>query len=151
MAECLLVDLHQTIVDLELAPSEDSPARVRQWVSDLLDDCEPSDDVRYIVILVVDELVTNAIVHAGTPIRVTVGRKENFYRCIVHDECAEGPYPRIIDLAEGWGRGLRVVALFSEAWGVERDAGGTTVWAEIDADHAATRRRNSGSAERASS
>jgi anti-sigma regulatory factor (Ser/Thr protein kinase) len=114
-------------------------------VTDLLDDFEPSEDVRYIVILVVDELVTNAVIHARTPIRVTVGRKDEFYRCIVHDECTDGPYPRIIETAEGSGRGLRVVALFSEAWGAERDAGGTTVWAEINANRAASRKRDIGS------
>jgi hypothetical protein len=54
------------------------------------------------------------------------------YRCFVHDECSDGPYPRIIETADGYGRGLRLVALLSVAWGVERGEDGTTVWAEID-------------------
>ena len=82
--------------------------------------------------LVVDELVTNAAVHAGTRIQVTVGRKHDLYRCVVRDECTDGPFPRIIETADGYGRGLRVVALLSVSWGVERDAAGTSVWAEID-------------------
>ena len=85
------------------------------------------------VTLVVDELVTNATLHAATRMQVTVGRKNGLYRCVVRDECTDGPYPRIIETADGYGRGLRVVALLSVSWGVERDSGGTSVWAEIDA------------------
>ena len=99
----------------------------------LLDDFGASEDVRYAVTLVVDELVTNAAIHAATRIRVTLGRKQDLYRCVVHDEGNDGPYPRIIETADGYGRGLRVVAVLSVSWGVERDARGTSVWAEIDA------------------
>ena len=61
----------------------------------------------YAVTLVVDELVTNATLHAGTRMQVTVGRKNGLFRCVVRDECTEGPYPRIIETADGYGRGLR--------------------------------------------
>jgi two-component sensor histidine kinase len=102
-------------------------------VRHLLDDFGASEDVRYAVTLVVDELVTNAAIHAATRIRVTLGRKQDLYRCVVHDERNDGPYPRIIETADGYGRGLRVVAVLSVSWGVERDSSGTSVWAEIDA------------------
>ena len=98
----------------------------------LLDELGAPEDLRYAVTLVVDELVTNAAVHAATRIQVTVGRKQELYRCVVRDECTDGPFPRIIETADGYGRGLRVVALLSASWGVERDGGGTSVWAEID-------------------
>jgi two-component sensor histidine kinase len=102
-------------------------------VRGLLEDLDAPEDARYAVTLVVDELVTNATLHAATRMQVTVGRKNGLYRCVVRDECTDGPYPRIIETADGYGRGLRVVALLSVSWGVERDAGGTSVWAEIDA------------------
>lgn len=121
------------IEDFTLLPSADAPRQARDRVRHLLDDFGVSEDVRYAVTLVVDELVTNAAIHAATRIRVTLGRKQDLYRCVVHDECSEGPYPRIIETADGYGRGLRVVAVLSVSWGVERDSSGTSVWAEIDA------------------
>jgi anti-sigma regulatory factor (Ser/Thr protein kinase) len=127
------VDSVREIADLTLLPSDEAPGHAREWVRNLVDELDTSEDVRYAVTLVVDELVTNAAVHAGTRIQVTVGRKQDLYRCVVRDERREGPYPRIIETADGYGRGLRVVALLSVSWGVERDAGGTSVWAEIDA------------------
>jgi len=121
------------IEDFTLLPSADAPRQARDRVRHLLDDFGASEDVRYAVTLVVDELVTNAAIHAATKIRVTLGRKQDLYRCVVHDECSDGPYPRIIETADGYGRGLRVVAVLSVSWGVERDRSGTSVWAEIDA------------------
>ena len=123
--------LGRDIEDLALLPSADAPRQAREWVGDLLEELGASDDVQFVVTLVVDELVTNATVHAATRIRVTLGRKQDLYRCVVHDERTEGPYPRIIETADGYGRGLRVVAVLSVAWGVERDQGGTSVWAEM--------------------
>jgi anti-sigma regulatory factor (Ser/Thr protein kinase) len=126
------VDSLREIADLGLLPSDEAPGHAREWVRHLLDDLAAPDDVQYAVTLVVDELVTNAATHAGTRIQVTVGRKHDLYRCVVRDECTAGPFPRIIETADGYGRGLRVVALLSVSWGVERDAHGTSVWAEID-------------------
>jgi anti-sigma regulatory factor (Ser/Thr protein kinase) len=126
------VDSVREIADLALLPSDEAPGHARDWVRDLLEGLDAPEDLRYAVTLVVDELVTNAAIHAHTRMHVTVGRKQDMYRCVVRDECTDGPYPRIIETADGYGRGLRLVALLSVSWGVERDAGGTSVWAEID-------------------
>jgi anti-sigma regulatory factor (Ser/Thr protein kinase) len=125
--------LGRDIEDFSLLPGADAPRQARERARDLLEELGASEDVRYAVTLVLDELVTNATIHAATRIRVTLGRKQDLYRCVVHDECTDGPYPRIIETADGYGRGLRVVAVLSVSWGVERDSSGTSVWAEIDA------------------
>jgi two-component sensor histidine kinase len=125
--------LGHDIEDFSLLPTADAPRQARERARDLLDEFGASEDVRYAVTLVIDELVTNAAIHAATRIHVTLGRKHDLYRCVVHDERTEGPYPRIIETADGYGRGLRVVAVLSVSWGVERDSSGTSVWAEIDA------------------
>jgi anti-sigma regulatory factor (Ser/Thr protein kinase) len=126
------VDSLLEIADLVLLPSGDAPRHAREWVRGLLTDASASDDVQYAITLVVDELVTNAVIHAETKVHITVGRKLDLYRCVVRDEASDGPYPRIIETADGYGRGLRLVALLSVSWGVERDVKGTSVWAEID-------------------
>jgi anti-sigma regulatory factor (Ser/Thr protein kinase) len=117
---------------IALTPGPAAPREARRWVRDILAGSDASDDANYAVELIVDELVTNATIHAGSPIRVQLDRLDARYRCLVHDECGDGPYPRIIETADGYGRGLRLVALLSVAWGVERGEDGTTVWAEID-------------------
>jgi anti-sigma regulatory factor (Ser/Thr protein kinase) len=117
---------------LALSPGPAAPGDARRWARDVLADSDVSDDTNYAVELIIDELVTNATIHAGSPIRVQLERMDARYRCVVHDQCREGPYPRIIETADGYGRGLRLVALLSVAWGVKRSEDGTTVWAEID-------------------
>jgi anti-sigma regulatory factor (Ser/Thr protein kinase) len=119
------------IGQFDVLPDASAPGYARRWLRDALGRADGSDDPVDVLVLVVDELVTNAVVHANTPIHVTVERVERCYRCEVRDECRDGPLPRIIDLTEGQGRGLRLVDRFSVDWGVDRNPNGTAVWALI--------------------
>ncbi len=86
---------------------------------------------------VVSELVTNAVVHAGTDIEVD-WRLEATGALVVevgdrHPARAprdpgtgEAPY----EMSE-YGRGLRLVAVLAESWGVTYRRGGKTVWARL--------------------
>ncbi len=87
--------------------------------------------------LVASELVTNAVVHAGTEVRLTC-RLEDTGALVVEvadlhpsraprDDAAEAPAH---DLPE-YGRGLRLVAALAESWGVTYRAGSKTVWARL--------------------
>jgi anti-sigma regulatory factor (Ser/Thr protein kinase) len=82
--------------------------------------------------LAVSELVTNAVVHAGSSLTVRL-RVGGWVRLEVSDAD-----PRPVDpppMAEPdreSGRGLRLVANVSRAWGVERDPRGKTVWCELE-------------------
>lgn len=82
--------------------------------------------------LAVSELVTNAVVHAGSSLTVRL-RVGGWVRLEVSDAD-----PRPLDpppMAEPdreSGRGLRLVADVSRAWGVERDPRGKTVWCELE-------------------
>jgi anti-sigma regulatory factor (Ser/Thr protein kinase) len=87
--------------------------------------------------LLVSELVTNAIRHAGLaredPIRLHITSHDDRVRIAVHDG-GPGFAPRAdsgaaLDAVDG--RGCTIVAALSDAWGVERDAGGCTVWCEL--------------------
>ncbi|CAL9573399.1 hypothetical protein SUDANB178_04849 [Streptomyces sp. enrichment culture] len=85
---------------------------------------------------VVSELVTNAVVHAGTDVHVEWRLEESgafvIEVCDRHPSRApreaggEAPY----DTPE-YGRGLRLVATLSESWGVTYRAGAKTVWARL--------------------
>ena len=87
--------------------------------------------------LIVSELVTNAVLHAGTTIGVTVGRLGDGVRIDVSDGDPHLPVVDAIspdDLLSNRsmvGRGLALVAAVSDRWGAEPDGDGKAVWAEV--------------------
>jgi anti-sigma regulatory factor (Ser/Thr protein kinase) len=119
---------------IELDGDPDAPARGRHAVTAMLDEwgCEP--DTREDLLLVVSELVTNAVVHGAEPIRVTMVRAGERIRVEVTDgAAAASPHgnPRPPTNAET-GRGLSVVTRLAVAWGWRASPGaGKTVWAEL--------------------
>ena len=85
-----------------------------------------SDDA----VLIVSELLTNAIVHAGSAPTLTM-RVSHDHICVeVSDDSAAAP--RISARADrDGGFGLRAVDAASRAWGWLPTASGKTVWSEI--------------------
>jgi serine phosphatase RsbU (regulator of sigma subunit)/anti-sigma regulatory factor (Ser/Thr protein kinase) len=95
-------------------------------------------------LVVVSELVTNAVVHAGTdvdvacrlentddePTGLVVEVSDHHPSRAVRDDGAERPY----GLPE-YGRGLRLVSTLSTAWGITYRTGSKTVWALLPLDH----------------
>ena len=121
---------------IELDGDPDAPSRGRHAATAVLDSwgCEP--DTREDLLLVVSELVTNAVVHGAEPIRVTMVRSRGRVRIEVTDGAAgASPHgnPRPPTTAET-GRGLSVVTRLAVAWGWRAAPGsGKTVWAELPA------------------
>jgi anti-sigma regulatory factor (Ser/Thr protein kinase) len=119
---------------VDLARDPDSAATARRALGEVSDHVSPRrlEDAR----LLVSELVTNAIRHAGLAvddvIRLVVETGERALRVEVCDpgggfEPAEpDPDPR---RPAGWG--LYLVRELSDRWGVER-GGETRVWFELD-------------------
>lgn len=83
--------------------------------------------------LVVSELATNSMIHAGTDIELSVAWHLGALRLGVRDHNPDLPCPRIAHLDEH-GRGLTVVTALSCAFGVLPTAdGGKVVWAVLNA------------------
>ncbi|MFH8411447.1 ATP-binding protein [Streptomyces sp. NPDC018019] len=86
------------------------------------------DDVR----LCVSELATNAVRHGNALDRcftLSVSAEEDAVRVAVRDAGPGCPQPRRPAGSDDSGRGLHLVGVFSDAWGVEHHAtGGKTVW-----------------------
>ncbi|WP_073946679.1 SpoIIE family protein phosphatase [Streptomyces kebangsaanensis] len=91
-------------------------------------------------VIVVSELVTNAVVHAGTDVELTCRLEPGTGACVIEvrdhhpsraprDHGGEAPY----EPAE-YGRGLSLVAALSEAWGITYRTGAKTVWARLPAE-----------------
>ncbi len=127
--------LHTAVVDdakARFRAAPDSPFAARRFVADLLGtrpygDRVAADDA----LLVVSELATNAVVHAGTPFSVAVRCDGSTVRIAVHDRSSVQPVIRDGGPTAPSGRGLRLVAWVSRAWGVEFGPDGKTVWAEL--------------------
>ena len=124
-----------TQIELKLAPEPEAVQAARHSLDRLEDSLPPEklEDVR----LVVSELVTNSVLHAGLSpndqISLTVTVSAGSVRGRVCDpgpgfEAPSEPCPRS-DLAGGWG--LPIVETISDSWGVEKGRR-VCVWFEID-------------------
>lgn len=82
--------------------------------------------------LCVSELVTNAVLHASTPLRLEVEVASQVVRLRVHDHSPNVPVLARHTSTASTGRGLALVAAIADAWGVEEHgADGKTVWCEL--------------------
>lgn len=81
--------------------------------------------------LAVSELVTNAVVHAGTPIAVRVAVAPGSVRVEVEDGSPHHPRARRYADTAGTGRGLRLLADLVDSWGATSTATGKIVWFEL--------------------
>ncbi len=79
--------------------------------------------------LLVSELVGNAVRHGTPPIEMEVRcAGGNTLQVRVRDAAAGTPTPRVAAEMDEGGRGLALVDLISDAWGIEREARGKAVW-----------------------
>ncbi len=125
---------HQVVwcVEEQFAPERSSVREAREFVVRAL----ARHGLTYVlddVQLVVSELVTNAIVHARSPVRVMVEELPFCLKVSVYDRSAELPATRLSEQVDGdaeGGRGLWVTNACSTDWGVEPGRGGDKhVWA----------------------
>ena len=109
-----------------------SAGKARDFVGAHLGRRCPTDDVAAIQ-LVTSELATNAIRHAHTPFTVTLRGNLSEVRLMVRDgDPLMGPPASELLMSLG-GRGLRIAEELSDAWGVDPEPDGKTVWARFDA------------------
>lgn len=81
--------------------------------------------------LAVSEVVTNALVHAGTPVRLRILVTPHSIRVEVGDGSPRLPVNREHAPISATGRGLHLVSEVADSWGVYRDDGGKVVWFEL--------------------
>jgi anti-sigma regulatory factor (Ser/Thr protein kinase) len=111
-----------------------APATARGHVRRVCRRWDVDDDARESAEIVVTELVTNAVEHAGSASLVEVERRRDAFRLTVRDyDRATLPDATLPDPTSPRGRGLAMVAAVAQSWGVDAHADGKTVWAELAA------------------
>lgn len=125
------VELSRRPRDLTLPPLAKSPSEARAFVAERLAEWGVEDDGD--VSLAVSELVTNGLLHARTPMTLSVSLEDDgkVVRIQVTDGSVAPPRGRRFTLESGTGRGLRLLDSLSEEWGVVPREGGKTVWCRI--------------------
>ncbi|MDO0924511.1 SpoIIE family protein phosphatase [Streptomyces sp. TG1A-8] len=94
-----------------------------------------SRDTAEAALLVVSELVTNALVHTGGQVRLDLSLVNQRVRLAVADTSPRSPVkPTSIGWEATGGRGILLVEAVSVAWGTVPVSGGKQVWADLAPD-----------------
>lgn len=120
--------------DLELPAAPSSVGDARRFVGAALVALD-AVAVSEVAALLTSELVTNAVVHAGGPLRVSVRGHAGTVRIAVVDSSTARPNRRQATDSAVTGRGLSLVTELAERWGVEplAEGRGKEVWFELRA------------------
>jgi DNA-binding NarL/FixJ family response regulator len=116
--------------NITLPASLTSGKAARMFVADRLGAWK-LDHLLDTTLLLTTELVTNAVVHAGSPVSVTVRRALDRLRVEVADMGGGALTLREVDQDSVGGRGLMLIEALSTAWGTSAFETGKLVWFEL--------------------
>lgn len=119
-------------VSRTLHPRPQAAGQARRLVRGWLEDWGLGD-VQDAALLVISEMVTNAVTHAEGLITVEASADETTLRLAVTDASHALPRLERADPAAEHGRGVDLVDMLSRRWGTDRLPVGKRVWAELDA------------------
>lgn len=116
---------------LDLPPTTDSVPTARRFVREALRGCNVDIDT---AMLLVSEVVTNAVLHARSDILLSVhdpAPGAERVRIEVHDGSPVTPRRHTYTALSATGRGLRLLEQLAEDWGVESQVDGKSVWFDV--------------------
>lgn len=131
-------------MQLEIRPDPAEVGRARRWARSRLagSGIQADEPLAETLILLVSELVTNAVVHTGCPavLRLSlpdvagVAQDCATVRLEVADRSGRAPVPRCADGDATGGRGLALVDGLADRWGWSTEGAGKRIWCELDRD-----------------
>ncbi|WP_406729779.1 ATP-binding protein [Streptomyces sp. GD-15H] len=131
-------------MQLEIRPDPAEVGRARRWTRSRLAGAGMGTDesLSETLILLVSELVTNAVVHTGRPavLRLSLtdaAAGEVTVRLEVADRSGRAPVPRCVGGEATGGRGLALVDGLADRWGWSANGAGKRIWCELDRGAAA--------------
>ncbi|MET9445747.1 ATP-binding protein [Streptomyces cinerochromogenes] len=129
-------------MQLEIRPDPAEVGRARRWARSRLagSGITADEPLAETLILLVSELVTNAVVHTGRPavlrLCLPAPGAENRASATVRVEVADGssraPVPRCAGSDATGGRGLALVDCLADRWGWSPEGAGKNIWCELD-------------------
>ncbi|WP_329590192.1 ATP-binding protein [Streptomyces sp. NBC_01362] len=128
-------------VQLEVGPDPAEVGRARRWARSRLVGSGIRDDepLAETLILLISELVTNAVVHTGCPavLRMLFGLTGSAgapgtVRVEVADASCRPPQQRHAAGEDTNGRGLELVDGLADRWGWQPEGAGKRIWCEVD-------------------
>jgi anti-sigma regulatory factor (Ser/Thr protein kinase) len=127
------------ILELELDPTPEAPSVARAAIVGFCQDCAVSSSALATAMLLVSEVVTNAVIHPDVkppaPIRMRGGVTPEVIRVEITDRGSGfTPQPRDPSRSHG-GYGLYLLDKEALRWGVRQDEG-NTLWFEVSSDTA---------------
>jgi anti-sigma regulatory factor (Ser/Thr protein kinase) len=114
---------------LVLERSAVAPREARRVLTEWLRDVDCAEEMKADAVLVASELVTNAVVPAGSAPILTAMFDDGWLRLEIDDADRDPPQKRPPGERHG-GYGLHVVERVTDAWGSHPTAQGKTVWTE---------------------
>ncbi|QNE79241.1 ATP-binding protein [Streptomyces finlayi] len=123
---------------MEVGPDPAEVGRARRWARSRLVGSGIGDDepLAETLILLISELVTNAVVHTGCPavLRMLFGSAGavGTVRVEVADASGCPPRPRHAEGEDTNGRGLELVDGLADRWGWQPEGAGKQIWCEVD-------------------
>lgn len=117
----------------ELGPEPSEVAHARHLVAAQLPAWNIPDEPAETTVLLVSELVTNALRHGHPPFLLTACTTPTGVRVEVHDSNGSD-YPSLREVKPDLpgGRGLRLVEVLADRWGSGESEHGKLVWFEVD-------------------
>ena len=120
----------QRAIDAELS----SVAPARRWAREKFEAAGLDEDVRDLLVLLVSEVVTNAVAHAAPPLLLRIDVTPETTRAEVQDRDRQLPILKDPEPFDTGGRGIRFVNDLSTRWGTEPPQGPDglkTGWFEV--------------------
>ncbi|MEU5532891.1 ATP-binding protein [Streptomyces sp. NPDC020362] len=135
-------------MQLEIRPDPAEVGRARKWARSRLAGLGIGADepLAETLVLLVSELVTNAVVHTGRPAvlrlslpgaaeeaaKETEADESATVRLEVADSSSRAPVPRCVGSDATGGRGLALVDCLADRWGWNPEGSGKSIWCELD-------------------
>jgi anti-sigma regulatory factor (Ser/Thr protein kinase) len=117
--------------DTRLPATKQAPQDARALLAAQLDE-SLTPEQRQVALLLVSELVTNAVRHTESDVIQVGVQTDGRVRVSVTDESPEMPRQQSLGPDEPGGRGLMIVDRLAQAWGVDRLPGdGKRIWVDL--------------------
>jgi hypothetical protein len=127
-------DSDQFELAAEFGVEHEDPGRARRMVVAAMKRRGYEDMLVHDAALILTELASNAVVHAGSAFSISISSAGSVLRIAVGDTTPLAAMPADQRLTPRPGRGLGLIEAVSTRWGTAALAGGKIVWAELEVD-----------------